>query len=253
MQIQKSNIIRFLLIVTVLTFSSCYNYRSVGLLQENNHRLPIYPKDEYRDYQININDELIFRLITSDQTISTLIQSNQSIANTQNAISYRVYPDGTVDLPFVKNIQVLGMTLNEAAIVIENRFKELIPDAAVKLTLANKTFTVIGEAGTGVFQINRDKLTIYQALSMSGELNLSGDFKKIRILREHNNKTEILTFDIRPRSLIESKYYYIYPNDIIYVQTDPSSFYKVNNFSSFMGLVTTSLTLMFTVLYYFNN
>jgi len=65
-------------------------------------------------------------------------------------MTYRVYPDGTIDLPFIKNIYIEGLTLNEASKVIEDRFRELIPDAAIKLTLANKTFTVIGEAGTGV-------------------------------------------------------------------------------------------------------
>ena len=230
--------------------SSCYNYKSIKILQENNHTLPEYEKQAYEDYRIQINDEIIYRLITSDETISKLISSGSSAMSSQNMMSYRVYPDGTVDLPFLKRIPVAGLTLNEASKVVEERFKELIPDAAVKLSIANKTFTIIGEAGTGVFQIIREKMTIYQALSLSGNINNAGDFKKVRIIRETENGTEVLQFDIRPLSLIESKYYYVYPNDIIYVQRAKSSFYKVNNWSSFMGLVSTSLSLLFTVLYY---
>jgi polysaccharide export outer membrane protein len=98
--------------------------------------------------------------------------------------------------------------------------------------------------------MKREKMTIYQALSLSGNLNNSGDFKNVRIIRETEKGTEVLQFDIRPVSLIESQYYYIYPNDIIYVQRAKSSFYKVNNWSSFMGLISTSLSLLFTVLYY---
>ncbi|MEA4986057.1 hypothetical protein SDC9_27764 [bioreactor metagenome] len=247
--IQKKYILIFPLIILLL--SSCYSYRHVGLLQKQNKHLPKYEEISYEEYRIKINDELLFRLITSDETISRLIAGNQGISGSQSNVSYRIYPDGTVDLPFLKNIPVVGLTLNEAAKVIESRFKELIPDAAVKLTLANKNFTVIGEAGTGVYPIFKDKLTLFQALSMSGEITYTGDYKEVRIIRETEKGTEVLEFDIRPASIINSKYYYIYPNDIIYVQRNPASFYKVDNYSSFITLISSSLSLLFTVFFYF--
>ena len=240
----------YIIFAVAVLLSSCYNYKTTGLLQENNPTLPVYQKEAYEDYRLQINDEIIYRLLTSDETISKLISSGTSSMSSQNMISYRIYPDGTVDLPFLKKIPVAGLTLNEASRVVEEKFKEIIPDAAVKLSIANKTFTIIGEAGTGVYPIIREKMTIYQALSLSGNLNNAGDFKNVRIIRETEKGTEVLQFDIRPVSLIESQYYYIYPNDIIYVQRAKSSFYKVNNWSSFMGLISTSLSLLFTVLYY---
>lgn len=240
----------YIIFAVAVLLSSCYNYKTTGLLQEKNPTLPVYQKEAYEDYRLQINDEIIYRLLTSDETISKLISSGTSSMSSQNLISYRIYPDGTVDLPFLKKIPVAGLTLNEASRVVEEKFKEIIPDAAVKLSIANKTFTIIGEAGTGVYPIIREKMTIYQALSLSGNLNNAGDFKNVRIIRETEKGTEVLQFDIRPVSLIESQYYYIYPNDIIYVQRAKSSFYKVNNWSSFMGLISTSLSLLFTVLYY---
>lgn len=237
--------------VIILLLSSCYSYRYTGLLQEDNKRLPVYEQTAYEEYKIKVNDELLFRLITSDESISRLITSNQTISSAQSNASYRVFTDGTVDFPFVKNIQVAGLSLNEASRVIESRFKELIPDAEIKLTLANKTYTVIGEAGTGVYPIFKEKLTLFQALSMSGEISYTGDYRKVRIIRETNQGLEVMHFDIRPISIINSKYYYIYPNDIIYVQKDPSSFYKVDNYSTFISLITSSLSLLFMVFYYF--
>lgn len=248
-KIQLRNLLLFLAVA--LSMSSCYNYRNIGLIQENNRRLPVYEPVEYETYRIKINDELIFRLITSDQTIAQQLSTGSTMAGNQSMISYRVFPDGSIDIPFVRNIPVVGLTLNEAAKVIEERFKEIIPDAAIKLTLANKSFTVIGEAGTGVYYIFKDKLTILQALSMSGDISYQGDYKEVRIIRETEDGLKILEFDIRPASIINSEYYYIYPNDIIYVKKDPSSFYKVNSYNGFIGLVSTSLSLLFSVLYYF--
>ncbi len=246
--IKINRLVYFVLIIVF--FTSCYNYQSIGLLQENNIFLPKYEKAEFTPYKIKVNDEIIYRLLTSDEVTSKLI-SSESGSSGQYVNSYRVFPDGTIDLPFIRNIKVKGLTINEAERVVEDKFKELIPDASIKLSIANKTFTIIGEAQNGVYPIYKEKLTIFQALSMSGMLSLTGDPKHIRILRETDDGgIETLNFDIRPKSIIESKYYYIYPNDIIYVQREPASFYKVANYNGFIGTITTSLTFLIQVLYY---
>lgn len=240
----------FVLLLILCTLSSCYHYKSLRLLQDKNTSLPAYEKSNYIDYRIQVNDEIIYRLITSDETISKIISSQSSSATGQSQMSYRVYTDSTIDLPFISHIPVAGLTLNQASKVIEKRFKELIPDASVKLSLSNKTFTIFGDAGSGIFPIYKEKLTIFQALSMSGDFNETSDRKHIRIIRDTDKGTQILDFDIRPKSIIDSKYYYIYPNDIIYVQREFSSFYKVNSYSALLGVITFSLSLLFSVLNY---
>ena len=243
------NIIRiFVLFIVLISLSSCYNYKSLQLLQEE-HSSPVYNKSNYSDYRIQVNDEMIYRLITSDETISKLI-SPQTGGSSQNMMSYRVYKDSTIDLPFISHIPIAGLTISEATKVIENRFKEIIPDAVVKLSLSNKTFTIFGDAGSGIFPIYKEKMTIFQALSMSGDFNETSDRKHIRIIRDTEKGTQILEFDIRPKSIIDSKYYYIYPNDIIYIQRDFSSFYKVNSYSALLGVFSFSLSLLFSVLTY---
>ncbi|HJV78610.1 MAG TPA: polysaccharide biosynthesis/export family protein [Paludibacter sp.] len=237
------------LLLSLFTLSSCYSYKNLRLLQDNNRKLPVYTKSQYNDYRIQVNDELIYRLITSDETISKIISSSASSSG-QNQISYRVYTDGTIDLPFISHIPVAGLTLDEASVVIENNFKKLIPDAVIKLSLANKTFTIFGDAGSGIFPIYKEKLTIFQALSMSGDFSETSDRKHVRIIRESENGTQVLNFDIRPKSIIDSKYYYIYPNDIIYVQREFSSFYKVNNYGTLLGVINFSMSLLFGVLNY---
>ena len=235
-----------ILTLIVFSFSSCYNYQKLRLLQENTS-LPVYEKSEYNNYKIRVNDLLIYRLITSDQTMSGLIGGSGG-SGAQFQVSYRVYPDGTIDLPFVDSIHVVGLTIKEATKVIESRLKEIIPDVIIKLGLANKTFTIFGDIGTGIFPIYREKMTIFQALAMSGDFNEQSDRRHVRIIRETDKGTVIINFDVRPKSIIDSRYYYVYPNDIIYVQKEFSSFYKVNNYSSILGLISFSLSLLFSVL-----
>lgn len=239
----------FILCVTMLFATSCYTYRNTGLLQDNNPNLPVYEAANFEDYKIRVNDEIIYRLITIDESLARIMPSATAI-NRYNIVSYRVHSDGTVDLPFLNRIPVEGLTIEEAEKVIEERMRELVPDASIKLTLANKTFTVIGDIGSGVFPVYKDRMTIFQALAQSGDLFQTGDRKQVRILRETSAGIKVLEFDIRPESIINSEYYYIYPNDIIYIRRAPASFYKVSNYSSFLAIITSSLSLFFTVLFF---
>ena len=245
MQLKKYLYILFISIC----FTSCYTYRSIGLIQEDKVFLPKYEQADYEDYRIRVNDELLYRLITTDESFTFLVPDATSMNSGQGSYMYRVMEDGTIDLPFVRAISVAGLTIKEATAEVERRFKEILPDATVKLAL-NKTFTVIGEVSSGIYPIYKEKMTIYQALAMTGDITNTGDRKHVKILRKIDNETQVLEFDIRPASVIKSEYYYIYPNDIVYVQRSKSSFFKVTSLSGFLGLINTTITLFATVYTY---
>lgn len=249
----RKNIVYIMMILILgMSLTGCYSNRQVGLLQERKG-IPDYDSVDYKPYRLNVNDEIIFRLITMDETISKAIMAGQS-DNSYYANSYRIYSDGTVDLPFMPPILLEGLTEKEAQDTLQARFKELIPDAEIKFALYNKTFTVLGDVGSGTYRIYKERMTIFQALAMTGDLMNSGDRRHVRIIRPHGNQEpEILEFDIRAKSLIDSKYYYVYPNDMIYVSREPGSFYKVTSYSGFLALITSSLSLLISVLNYIPN
>ena len=232
-----------------LLLTSCYGYRQVGLLQERDD-LPQYDSVAYQPYRLQVNDEIIYRVITMDETLAKTLSSNEN-TNSQYANSYRIYSDGTVDIPFLAPVKLAGLTELEAQDTLRKAFREIIPDADVKLAMYNKRFTVMGDARSGVYNIYKERMTIFQALAMSGDLMNSGDRRHVRIIRPRGNgEPEVLEFDIRPNSIINSEYYYVYPNDLIYVSRDSGSFYKQSSYSSFLALITSSVSLLITVLNY---
>lgn len=237
-----------------LVMSSCYSHRVIGYLQEptKSNKLPQYDSVAYEPYRIRVNDEIIYRLVTRDETMSKMLGANTMNVGGQYANSYRVYSDGTIDLPFLKPLKIQGLTEEEAQDTLRKAFREIIPDADVKLALYNKYFSVIGDANAGQFHIYKEKMNIFQALAMTGDVMNSGDRRHIRIVRPKDGaqKPEVLEFDIRTNSIIDSKYYYIYPNDVIYVARTKNSFYTVPNYAAFTGLVTSSVALLTTVLNY---
>lgn len=240
-------------LVAVL-LSSCYSHRVIGYLQEptkQNH-IPVYDSVPYEPYRIRVNDEIIYRLVTMDETMSKMLGTNNVSVSTQYVNSYRVYPDGTIDLPYLRPVKVQGLTEAEAQDTLRAAFREIIPDADVKLALYNKYFSVIGDARSSQYFIYKERMNIFQALAMTGDVMNSGDRRHIRIIRPRDGgeEPEILEFDMRTNSIIDSKYYYIYPNDVIYVAREKNSFYTVTNYSAFISVITSSVALLTSVLNY---
>lgn len=250
----RQNYVYVILAMVAMILAGCYPHRAVNLLQEG-RKIPVYDSVPYQPYRLQVNDEIIYRVFTMDETITkTLLSNNHNSYNSQYANSYRIYADGTVDLPFMQPIKLEGLTELEAQDTLKRYFRELIPDADLKVALYNKTFTVLGDVGSGIRYIYKDRMTIYQALAMTGHLRTSGDRRHVRIIRPHGNDApEVLEFDIRSKSIIDSKYYYIYPNDMIYVSREPSSFFKQETYGSFIAIIMSSVSLLITVLNYIPN
>ncbi len=254
MKKNTTNLLLPLMVIMVsVLLTGCYTHRAVGLLQERTD-LPQYDSVPYEPYRLQVNDEIIYRVISLDETLVSALQVNtgsQSGYNNQNAYTYRIYSDGTIDLPFLAPIHIEGLTEAEAQDTVQKYMRELIPDAEVKLALSNKQFLVLGDIGTGVRYIYKERMTIYQALAMTGDVLHRGDKRHVRIVRPHgNDKPEILEFDLRTNTLINSKYYYIYPNDLIYVNRDEASYYKQETYPAFLGMITSYLSLLILVLQY---
>lgn len=239
-----------LYVLAVMFLSSCYPIRRVGLLQERTN-LPEYEKGVYEQYHLQKNDELEMRVISLNSETVSLFNQNNTVSSTAN-LSYRIFEDGTIDVPYVSKVEVVGLTLLQAEQKLEEIFSGFGDDIRVKLALSTGTFCVIGDAGRGYFPIYKDRLTIYQALALCGGANESADFGRVKILRKVNEETKIIEFDIRPRSVIESEYYYVYPNDVIYFDFSKRGFWAIDSYSGFLSIISSSLSMLVSVWNTFN-
>lgn len=236
-----------LYVVVVALLASCYPIRRVGLLQERDG-LPEYAKGVYEQYKLQKNDELELRVISlNTETVRLFHQNSASHSLNAANVTYRVYEDGTIDIPFLDKVQVEGLTLKEAERKLTEELKGYSDDIQVKLALATATFCVIGDAGRGYFPMYKERMTIYQALALCGGINPSADYARVKILRRTSVGPEILEFDIRPKSLIESEYYYVYPNDVIYFDFSKRGFWAIDSYSGFLSVISSSLSMLVSV------
>jgi polysaccharide export outer membrane protein len=235
----------------VLLSVSCVTNRNTRLLQERGS-LPEYDSASFAEHKLRVNDELYFKVVSLNKDIMSAFNlgSTQS-TQSSSSISYRIYHDGTIDIPFADSIPVVGLTLLEASAVIEDRLKPISDDITVKLLLAHNDFYMVGSSGKGKYPIYKDRLTIYQAIAMAGFSPGVGNLKKVKIIREQeDNTSSIVTFDLRTESIIGSEYYYVQPNDVIYVSTSKGNFFRIQSFTSLIALVSSSLTFLLLMLDY---
>lgn len=237
-----------LILITVLLCSSCITNKDLTLLQDGK-KMPKYEPAEYTYYKIQKNDMLRIRLLTTNDEASSIFSFGSSNANgSSHGRSYRVYDDGTIDIPFISKIPVVGLTLREVAKVLETRLKEFVPDAMVKVALANDKFYILSDGVKGAYDLYKEKLNIFQAIAVSGNFANNSDRKRVRILRpDSEGKTRIMEFDMRTKSIIGSEYYYIQPNDVIYISSIKGNFFRTESYSSSINAITTSLNFLVTV------
>lgn len=240
-----------LLLLFVLMLSSCITNRDTRYLQNTKAK---YAKGEFVEYKLQIADEVTIQVFCLNQDVSNMfIVSPQSGGGQAGAMSYRLYEDGTIDLPYVYKIKLQGLTVQEAEEEVKRRLKEYIRDEfSVKLTMVQKVFYVVGEQ-TNICQIYKDRLNIFEAVALAGNFRENVDKRNIRILRKlPDGENTIINFDLRSKSIVDSEYYYIQPNDVIILNRSKSNFYKINSFTGFVGMVTSTLSFALIVLQYSN-
>lgn len=244
--------------------ASCVTSQKVNLMQEpGKNGVPEYTDTlSYQDYEIRIGDRLYVYVYSVDERVSKMFNAaGGGAANSQlrqqvgvggmsgsySLYTYLVEDDGTIDFPMLGHLEVRGKTTREVKHLIENELDAFIKSygeykmTSVEVNVVQRTFSVISDHGSGVFSLQKEKVTIFEALAMAGDIGDFGDRSKVRIVREKEGKTEVMTFDVRSKDIINSEYYYIEPNDVIYIQKIKGQSFGMNSVTTAISVVATTL------------
>lgn len=251
-----------------LAMASCVTSRDVNLLQEptKNHRIPSYSDTiSYADYLLRTGDRLFVYVYSVDENVRKLFnqsgasggygnaaQLRQQMSNngysSNELYSYLVLDDGSIDFPLIGHIAVRGRTTREIKLALENALGAYIKSygdykmISVEVNVVQRSYSVISNGGSGNFPIRKEKVTIFEALAQAGNIGDWSDRSKVRIIREIEGQTQIMTFDLRSKDIINSEYYYIEPNDVIYIQKLRGQAFGINNAATTVAIVATTLS-----------
>ncbi len=205
---------------------------------------------DFTEYKLNVGDMITCAISSSDRelvaTFNTVLTSSQNILKT-----YTIYEDSTVILPFFGTAKIAGHTIQESEIIIQRIMQESVKDVQVKVTMANNFFYIYANDKRGAYQVYKENLTIYQALAISQQTTGLMDLTKVSIVRKsEDGSTQVKTFDLRSQDVIQSEFYYIKPNDVIYFPTNKNSFFNISSLSSFVTTMTIPLQfLLYSIIY----
>ena len=210
--------------------SSCSTPKDISYLQglsdgqaqalASQRRLAVRPDDRLSIIVSSKDPELAqaFNLMVAQ---SRLGQTGTSTSNSQTS-AYTVSPEGEISMPLVGTIEAEGLTRSELARQIESRIKAegLLKDPVVTVEFLNAAISVLGDVESpGEYPIDRDNMTLLQALSKAGDLKITGQRRNVMVLRQEGDKEVSYFVDLtNPKSVMESPAYRIQQNDIIYVE-----------------------------------
>jgi polysaccharide export outer membrane protein len=152
----------------------------------------------------------------------------QSIAQSRGASGYTIDPEGYIDFPLVGKVKAAGMTRSELAAHLKRTMEEtnVATDAVVTIEFMNLGYSVVGDVfKPGFFEFNSDRVNVLQALSMAGDMNITGNREAVKVIRTDGDKQKVYVLNLQDsKALTSSPGYYLQQNDIVYV--DPNDYKK---------------------------
>lgn len=219
--------------LVLILFSSCGSRKNMVYLQNDSTQV----SSLYEQYipKIQPNDILTivitaadpkatapFNPVSSMATMSTTQQSDLALRPT-----YTVDGKGYLTLPMLGKVHVGGLTRLQAIEKIRLELTQYIKDPGVNINYNNFRISVLGEvARPGSFIMPSERVTVLEALGMAGDLTIRGVRQNVLVIREANGEKTMHRLDLTQQNTLNSPYYYLAQNDVIYVEPNKA---QINN------------------------
>lgn len=217
------------ILVILLIFSSCIPQKKIIYMQpphEDSANREQFESAAYQEYHLGVGDNLYINVRSLDQKSNDFFNQNgndnRSSSYNDASIylnSYTVSPEGEIFFPFVGPIKVVNLTVDETKEIIEEVMNKYLKETTIVVKLVNYNITFVGEVRRpGQYKIYQDKISIFEAISMAGDITDYGKRKEVKLLRTTDEGTALHILDLTSEDILESPYYYLKPNDIIYIE-----------------------------------
>jgi polysaccharide export outer membrane protein len=159
--------------------------------------------------------------------------------------SYQVSSGGSISMPVLGDIKVIGSTTEEVKTEILKRLKDYLKDPVVIVKLTNFKVTVIGEVNRPVvIPVTGQTINVLEAVGASGDMTVFGIRKNVRVIRKlPDGNTEVGVLDFNSSKVMQSPYFQLKQNDIVYVQPNKNKGLQGTKSNIWIPIVTTLLSV----------
>ena len=245
-------------VLFALAFASCVPQKKMLYLKdaqmaaENISRE--YVNDRSIDYKLQPGDNLYIRFLnTIDQTSAASLSGDFNGRNTQISSdagiylqSYTLDEDGCIELPLTGKIMLKNMTVDQAKEKMQNEINKFVNQTTLIVKLSNFNLTILGEVSRpGMYKVYQSQINLFEAVALAGNMTNFAKNDEVKIIRQTDHGSEIITVDMGQADILSSPYYYLKPNDIVYVEPLKIKQWGFTTFpySTVFSIVTLGVTL----------
>lgn len=251
----------FAILLFTILFASCVPQKKMLYLKNAQmaaaNQSIEYINDRTVNYRLQPGDNLYIRAInTIDAQGAAAINGEGTLRSSQlnsdpsiYLQSYTVDEAGNIELPLVGLVEVKNLTVEEAKNKLQQAMDQYVNQTTLIVKLSNFNLTVLGEVNRpGMYKVYQTQINLFEAVSLAGNMTNFAKKDEVKIIRQTDNGSEILSIDMGSADILQSPYYYLKPNDIIVVEPLKIKQWGFTTFpySTVISLVTLGVTL-FTI------
>jgi polysaccharide export outer membrane protein len=232
------------LVIALILFSSCNTAKKMTYFQD-------VPNDTTLSNLVSKDFEpIIQKGDLLGITVSSLSPENTAIYNApQNAegplTGYLVDKEGNIEFIKLGAIHVDGMTRKELKAKLEKDLTSFLAQPVVAIGFLNRHITLMGAVSPQVLPMPGDNMTLLDALAASGDIGEKGRADNVLVIREKDNSKEFKRLDLTNESVFYSPYFYLKPNDIVYVEPMKK---KQDNTLRIVSYITSGLSIVIFII-----
>ncbi|WP_310993550.1 polysaccharide biosynthesis/export family protein [Aequorivita marina] len=213
--------IKIILAALLLQFvASCVSPKEVVYFQNLPEELAQLDSVQ-NNFKIKPNDILSITVTAYDPSAVkpfNLVLESKGGVLAQNQ-GYLTDVDGFINFPVLGRVKAAGLTRAELSEKLTEEISEYILDPIVTINILNFKVSILGAVNSpGVYSVQGERFTLTEAIGLAGDLSMYGKRDNILVLRESNGKKEYAYLDLRDAKIMESEYYHLQQNDLIYVE-----------------------------------
>ena len=256
------NKVSFLLGLTLLV-CSCQSSKDLTMLRDLEGKTNLIPRSilDYR-YKIKVNDNLYVSIVSTNPELNEIYNpatagnsrggGNQNIwveLASQFVNGFLVDLDGSITLPTIGKIHVLGLTIPECEAEIQSKANQYLKNVTAKVRLLNYKVTVMGEVfNPGVYFNYNPEFTVFDAIGLAKGIKNTASLNDVLIIRQLGNKSQTYELDLNSASSLISEAYNMQPNDVVIIQ--PAKYKNLELNLPIYSLILSSITTFLLVLNY---
>lgn len=235
-------------------FYSCVSHKDLVKVYSTGQKdTLVFPNPEI-SYKLQSGDILNIKVSSIDPQSVAIFNKTVGSQSTNQMNETGIYlngyilnDSGNISLPLIGNLKVSDLTVQEAKAVVEKGIEPYFKYASIDIKLVGFRVTVLGEVNRqGTFYVYNTSSNILQALGDAGGITEVGNPRRVKVIRKKNNNLKMVYVDLTSEKMFSSEFYYLQPNDLIYVEPFRAKVFRTNATSA--QVVLASLAFVVVVL-----